>query len=540
MNSQRLFTTAVAVALVGGAFAGSAPYVPGQILVKFKPEAAASRGLAHAAIAAQVTSEIQQIGVQTVKLPKGMSVESAIKYYRGLSNVAYAEPNYILKADFTPNDPRYNEQYMHRVIGTPAAWDLTLGSPTVKIAIIDTGVDYNHEDLSGKVIKGKDFVNNDSDPMDDHGHGTHCAGIAAGKTNNGIGIAGTGFNCGIIAEKVLGANGSGQLDWAAAAMIDATDRGADVLSMSLGGDNNSQAQEDAAAYCWKKGAVLVAAAGNSNLSSKHYPAAIESFIAVGASDQNDKKADFSNYGADWVDVAAPGVAIMSTLPGNKYEAWDGTSMACPVVSGLVGLMKSYGPQTTNVQLRQILESNCVNIGTWIAKGRIDAFKSVSAIIKPLDKEFGVKTVGIYANQGTRLTGNAGALEKADAQKVTLLSVNQPNVGTVAAISSSLSVNQDLTKVRSASMFIQGQALKGVTLQLYLYNFSTGKYEIVKAVSATGANQTVEVSLPKLSPYVSGTTMNAIVRGFNGTVAGRAPASYTLSLDVMKLRALVNP
>ncbi|AIE86746.1 S8 family peptidase [Fimbriimonas ginsengisoli] len=531
-------TVALGATLAGIASAGTAAYVPGQILVKFKADSLSARGVAHAAIAASVSSENARLGYQVVQLPKSLSVEAAMKYYRALPGVQYAEPNYIAYATFTPNDPQYNKQYAHPRINSPAAWDLSFGSSSVKIAIIDTGVDYNHEDLAGKVIKGKDFVNNDDDPMDDNGHGTHCSGIAAAKTNNGVGVAGIGFNCTILAEKVLGANGSGSVDGIAKAIVDATDRGVDVISMSIGGPD-SQPEHDAIDAAWNKGIVVVAAAGNSNTNSKSYPGAYENAIGVGASDQNDKKADFSNFGADWVDVAAPGVDILSSLPGNKYGLESGTSMACPLVAGLVGLMKSYGPNTSGADLRKILEANTDNIGTWIAKGRINAFKALSAIIKPVESEFNVKTIGVYANQGTNLTGSPAALAKADVNTVTLSSTNQPNVGTVAALTTGLLFTADPAKVRSSSMLIEGSTLQGVTLQVYLRNFNTGAYDLVKAFSATGASQTFEFPLTKLSSYVSGTTVNAIIRGFRSS-SSRGLMPFKLTLDVVKIKASVNP
>jgi thermitase len=511
--------------------------VPGELLVKFRA-GDSGRGVAHAAIAATVADEISQLGVQRVKLAKGMSVEAAVKYYRGLRNVVYAEPNVVDKAFFVPNDPMYNQQYSHVKANSPGGWDLTLGNSNVKIAIVDTGVDYNHPELSGKVTKGKDIVNNDDDPMDDQGHGTHCAGIAAAKTNNGVGVAGMGFNCSLIAVKVLNASGVGQADWTAKGIIDAADRGADVISLSIGG-GDAQVKKDAVNYAWSKGCVVVAAAGNENTTEKSYPGAYENAIGVGASDQSDQRASFSNYGADWVDVAAPGVAILSTLPGNKYEAWDGTSMACPMVAGLVGLMKSYAPTSTNVQLRAALEANCDPIGNWIAKGRINAYKSINALLRPVNKEFYPKSVAVYANQGTALSGTASGLAKADASRVTLQSINQLNVGTVAAMQSSLVFDSPVSNVRSASFVVAGQAPMGLTVQLYLFNFSTGKYEIVKAFSATGSYQTVTIPVTSFGRYVSGNTVNAIVRGFRSSTV-RSTSGYTLSLDVLKIQALLNP
>jgi thermitase len=261
---------------------------------------------------------------------------------------------------------------------------------------------------------------------------------------------------------------------------------------------------------------------------------------VGASDQNDQRASFSNYGANWVDVASPGVGILSTTMDGKYEAWDGTSMATPIVAGLVGLMKSYNPDATNVELRAALEDNTDNIGGWIAKGRVNGFKAISAILKAVEKDFPVDTVGVYANQGSSLAGVATGLAKADGSRVSLKSVLQPNVGGVAAMQSSLKFTQDPSTVRSASFVVQGQSSRGVTVQFYLYNFNTGRYDIVKAFSASGGYDTVEVPVRNLSPYISGTEMRTITRGFVPLRSNVVQPWFNLQLDVLKLKAKVNP
>jgi len=527
--------------IVAAGASASSDYAPGQILVKFKPTSASARLIAHRVIGAATASEISQIGVEKIKLRSGMSVEQALKYYRGLSNVQYAEPDYIVRADFTPNDPMYNTQYAPQRINMPAAWDLNIGSSTIKIAIIDSGVDYTHPDLAGKVTKGKDYVNGDADPMDDNGHGTHCAGNASGNTNNSVGIAGIGFNCSLAAFKVLGANGSGFTSDTTQAIIDATDMGVDVISMSLGSAGESAAEGDAVNYAWGKGVVLVAAAGNDGVTAHHWPGAFPNCICVGASDSLDKQADFSNFGADWVDVAAPGVDILSTLPGNTYAKESGTSMATPVVAGLVGLMKSYAPSSTNAELRTSLEANCDNIGTWIAKGRVNAVNAVAGLVVPLVVESPVNTMAIFKDaanftQGVTLTGSVANLKANDSKVVSVASVLQPGVARVSSVRTDIPVNVT-TLIRSASIQFSAKAAKGVTVQVFLKK--AGVYTLYKSYAANGSLQTYDLPLTTPSSYITNKAISVVVRGYV-SLTGNGPTSHTLTMDMLKVHMLVNP
>ncbi|WP_022737151.1 S8 family peptidase [Laceyella sacchari] len=350
---------------------------PQEIIVKFKPGTSSTKAASiHATAKGQVASKHAKLGYQVIKLNKGQSVQEAINAYKKNPNVEYVEPNGEVHATFIPNDPKYSQQYAPQKVGAEAAWDVTKGSNQVKVAIVDTGVDYNHPDLAGKVEKGKDFIDNDNDPMDENSHGTHCAGIAAAKTNNGEGIAGMAPEVTILAERVLDANGSGTWDSVANGITHAADAGAQVISLSLGGPQSSQTLENAVKYAASKGAVIVAAAGNESTSAPSYPGRYDEAIAVAATDQNDKKASFSNYG-DWVDVAAPGVNILSTVPGGGYAAMSGTSMATPLVAGEAALLASQGKSAS--EIRQAIEGTADKIsgtGTYWAHGRINAANAV--------------------------------------------------------------------------------------------------------------------------------------------------------------------
>ncbi|QCV55125.1 peptidase S8 [Thermoactinomyces vulgaris] len=370
--------TFMSIPTVSNANAETVQKQPQEIIVKFKQNATSSDVSAlHAKAKASITSTNKQLGYQVVKVNEGQNMEDVLKQYQSNPNVEYVEPNHEVHAFFTPNDPRYSEQYAPQLVGAEEAWDVTQGSSNVTVAIVDTGVDYNHPDLQGKVIKGKDFVDNDDDPMDENMHGTHCAGIAAALTNNGVGIAGMAPKVKILAERVLDANGSGTLDSVAQGITHATDQGADVISLSLGSPQGASTLENAVNYAASKGAVVVAAAGNESTSAPSYPAYYEKAIAVAATDSNDKIASFSNYGS-WVDVAAPGVNILSTVPGGGYQTASGTSMATPLVAGQAALLASQGKSAS--EIRQAIEGTADQIsgtGQYWAHGRVNAAKSVS-------------------------------------------------------------------------------------------------------------------------------------------------------------------
>ncbi|MDR7073422.1 S8 family peptidase [Fictibacillus barbaricus] len=321
----------------------------------------------------QITDKSDQFYVVKVN----SSANDAVKKYKNLTSVEYAEPNATFHATYVPNDPFYKtQQYAPQKVAAEQAWDVTQSSSSVKIAVVDTGVDYNHPDLAGKVIKGHDFVADDEDPIDENEHGTHVAGIAAANTNNGVGVAGLAPKASILAVRVLDADGSGSLDDVAQGIRYAADQGAQVINLSLGGNLGTKTLEDAVNYAWNKGSVVVAAAGNSGVNLPSYPAYYSNAIAVAATDQNDQKASFSNFGT-WVDIAAPGVDIYSTIPLNRYASFSGTSMASPVVAGVAGLLAAQGKSAS--QIRAALENTAdpvTGTGALFQHGRVNAAKAV--------------------------------------------------------------------------------------------------------------------------------------------------------------------
>nr|MDQ2730742.1 S8 family serine peptidase [Armatimonadota bacterium] len=285
--------------------------------------------------------------------------------------------------------PHYDEPYDSREgpvdqwylpkISAPAAWDTLKGTHSnIRLAIIDTGIDYTHPDLKNLMARdskgtmvGKSFIRGKPDYLDDNGHGTHCAGIANAETDNNTGVAGVGFNSfRLVAAKVLTGKGFGQVDWISNAITWCADNGCRVESMSLGGGSYSQAMQDAVNYAWKKHVLVIAAAGNSRSPAPGYPAGNNHVVAVSATDRDDRLAVFSNYGTP-ISVGAPGVSILATMPtyecdlsrrGLKlnYDSLAGTSMACPVVAGTFAALLAYQPSLTPTEAVQRVEQTADN------------------------------------------------------------------------------------------------------------------------------------------------------------------------------------
>ncbi|MEB3204210.1 MAG: S8 family serine peptidase [Candidatus Sericytochromatia bacterium] len=264
-------------------------------------------------------------------------------------------------------------------IGARRVWATTPGDRALKVAVVDTGIDARHADFSGRVEAGRDCINGDDDPDDDDGHGTHCAGTVAAGLGNG-GVVGVAPGVTLLSVKVLDGEGGGSFVSVSAGIVDAADRGARVISLSLSSPRTSKLLEEAVAHATAKGALLVAASGNAGSTAPAYPAALPQVMAVGAVRRGDMPAYFSNTGKH-LSVAAPGVDILSTVPGGGWESLDGTSMACPHVAGLAALVFSRRPAWTAAQVRRRIEATAVDIGPKgfderFGHGRIDVAEAL--------------------------------------------------------------------------------------------------------------------------------------------------------------------
>ena len=335
----------------------------------------------------RVSNVISPLNAAAVEI-SGMSPEAAVAKLKADPTVASAEFDRAAILDAVEvNDTLRGKQYALDIVNAPEAWDITMGKSSVTIAIVDSGVDLEHPDLKAKLIKAKSTV--DDSAKDDMGHGTHVAGIAAAITNNKEGVAGLAANAKIMPVRVLGGPSGGSAATVAEGVIYAADNGADVINMSLGFYDKPEILEKAVNYALSKNVVIVATMGNNNIERRRYPAAFDGVIAVGSTDESDKKSTFSNFG-DWISVSAPGSNIMSTFPtypvqinGTKgYASLSGTSMAAPLVAGLAGLIRSQNPNMAPAKVKALIEKTAVDLGDKgfdknFGHGRIDAFKAVS-------------------------------------------------------------------------------------------------------------------------------------------------------------------
>lgn len=336
-------------------------FIPDEIVVKFSSDASGKtvRRIMDTA-GLEVVGEINGIGATILRIFGG-DISQTLDELIQNENVIYAEPNYVAEiTDVTPNDPGWVNQYNLAAIRAPQGWMLDTGAVWVTIAILDTGVDLSHPDLFVKLLPGYDFVNNDNSPQDDHGHGTHTAAIAAASSNNAVGISGVNWGANILPVKVLNASGNGTYANVSAGIIWATDHGAQVINLSLGGAAASFVLNDAVNYAYQNGVILVASTGNAGIPTVLYPAAYDPVIAVGATDGTNSWAGFSNYGPE-VDVVAPGVNIYSAFPGGGYGYRSGTSMSAPHVSGLAALLWGI-PGNGPANIRTLIESTSLDLG----------------------------------------------------------------------------------------------------------------------------------------------------------------------------------
>jgi subtilisin family serine protease len=324
-----------------------------------------------------IKRSLPAIDASVIEVQEGETSE-AIASLEAAPAVEYVEPEVLLQvADVSPNDSLWSEQWGPKLVRAPAAWEATRGSESVVVAVLDTGVDAGHPDLSGALVPGFDLVNNDTNPNDDNGHGTAVAGVIAARTNNVQGEAGLCWNCAIMPVKVLGASGSGTTSAIASGILWAVEHGADVINLSLGGTGTTTALADAVAQAEAEGVVVVAAAGNNGNTTRFYPAAYPQVISVAGTDAADTRYGWSNYGS-WVQVAAPGCNVAPDA-GGGYVNFCGTSSATPVVSGIAGLAYSLEPTLSKSAFEYALKSAAVPVGSTVQYGRVNAVATLEAL-----------------------------------------------------------------------------------------------------------------------------------------------------------------
>jgi len=347
-----------------------------------------------------------------LQFTKSVNVFSLQKELEIIPDINFVEFDFRLSINVIPNDPSYSNQWAHNntgqasqdgggSVGTPdcdigseQAWDVTTGDEDVIIAILDTGVN-NHSEFNGRLLEGYDFINNDTDPSDGNGHGTSCAGISAAKGNNGVGVAGICWDCLILPIKIMSNDGFGEDSQIADGVIWASDNGADVISMSLGGGGYVSYFDNAIDYAVDNGTVVFAASGNDNASSISYPSGYANCISVGALSPCNERKDIgscdgenywgSNYGTG-LDFLAPGVRIHTTTSSGGYTStFNGTSSACPHAAGIAGLIFSVDSSLSPDGVRTIMQISAVDIGidgydVETGHGRVNAFNALATIV----------------------------------------------------------------------------------------------------------------------------------------------------------------
>jgi subtilisin family serine protease len=380
MVAQILSAVVACCALASG---GSAARLPAsrlatetRVLVGYTEQGLASAAGLERELGATRLARIDHLAVDVLELPS-QNLGGSLAVLRADPRVRYAELDGRVRASRVPNDQLLASQWSVAKTHAERAWDVTTGSAGVVIAVIDTGVDPTQPDLQGKLVAGYDFVNGNASPSDDNGHGTAVAGIVAANSDNQIGVAGYCWQCRLMPVKALGADGTGFDSTIAQALVWATDHGARIVNLSLGGPTNELTLAAAAQYAWVHGTLVVAAAGNDSSTVLDYPAALPNVVSVAASDQNDQLYSFSNSGAL---LAAPGENT-STGSGAGYVTFLGTSSAAPVVSGIAGLAFSLAPTATPQQIEQALEVGAAPI-SGVSHGRVDAYGTLRALGAP--------------------------------------------------------------------------------------------------------------------------------------------------------------
>ena len=383
--------------------------IPGRVVVGFADAARGetsvrSRGLE---VRRVMTGSTGQMAVVSTE---GRPVEQVLAELRADPSVAFAEPDYVVRltneGGVTVSDPQLPNQYSLDQMRVRTAWSVETGASNV-IAVLDTGVQYDHPDLAGRLLPGRDFVNDDSDAVDDNAHGTWVAGIIAANANDAYGMAGISWSDKILPVKIMDENGTGSTSDLAAGIIWSADRGADVINMSVGGFPYAQYVQDAVTYAWNKGAVLVGAAGNNRREENFYPASFANVVSVSATQLNDEFSNWSSWGPK-VDVSAPGSSVLTTNCTRlscEHPDWgshtyiSGTSFATPNVAGVVALIRARYPSYTPQQVVDRLINTTDDLGYpgWDKKygrGRVNAHRAL-----------GGTTVGGWPTSGDAMEPN---------------------------------------------------------------------------------------------------------------------------------------
>lgn len=488
-----------------------AGYVRQRVLLKFNrgtPEHVAQAALAQLGVREQ--GQIPRIGVRVLHLPTGKRVEDVVRALRNRKDVQFAEPDWVLPPETTPNDPLFPNQWHLNKIATPSAWSSVLGSPAVIVAILDTGCDPNHPDLAPKYVSGWNFYDNNADWSDVHGHGTAVAGTAAAVTNNAQGVAGVAWDCRILPIRISDPNGYASVSTAANALVWAADRGARVANISYRFSEYSTINS-AAQYFMSKGGVVTISAGNQatfvSMADNPY------VLTVGATTSSDALASFSNTG-NIIDLVAPGDGITTTNRGGGYATWSGTSFSAPVVAGVAALVIAANPALTGRQVMQVLVESCDDFGatgwdTTYGWGRVNAQKAVQRA----------------------LSGNIGGDTMPPSVQIT-----SPAAGSTVSNTVTVSVSAaDNVGVASVSLTLNGVEVAKLTRSPYTWSWDTtayanGSYNLTAIATDTWGNQsahTVAVSVYNV-PDTTPPTVSIVAPAPGSVVSGTVTVQVNAS------------
>lgn len=547
-----------------------------ELLIKLKPTAVQSTQEGqHDKLGGRILRRFARLGWQQIKLPTGMTIEQALQRYPQLAEVASVEPNYIYQTSATPNDPMLGQLWGLPKIQAQTAWESTTGSTNTVVAVIDSGINYNHDDLRNNVWRnpgevagngvdddGNGYVDDiyginayagTANPLDDAGHGTHVAGIIGASGNNGIGVTGVNWTAKIMALKFIGPDGSGSLADAIACYeyaVAMKQRGINirVINDSWGGSGYSQALRDAINAAGNAGILSVIAAGNdsSNIdATPDYPASYDlaSIITVAASDQYDRPASFTNYGATSVDLAAPGVNIVSTYKSSNssYVTMSGTSMASPYVAGAATLLLAKNPALTVAQLKSTLLNSVDVLSQWQGKvltsGRMNLAKAMASISggttpppPPPPTETYQPDMLIRTNAATSFTGS-----------------NVYSTGSDQSVSQSVATGTTATYI--AQLQNDGSTSDNFTITgptggsgwtVRYYDAATGGSDITGLVTGTGwrvsalapaATATLRVQVTPSTSVTAGATQSVAIKVASDTDATKSDTVRTVTTAI---------
>jgi serine protease len=538
-----------------------ATYAPNTVLVKFKKTASAA---AKSKALGKVHSRSSDaVGSGIVSVTSDQTAPDMLKTLKADASVEKASLDYIRTASAVPNDTYYGSDQAGSLsaIRMPQAWDLTKTAGAQTVAVLDTGIDAGHPDLTGRVLAGRNEVTPGATPNDDNGHGTMTAGIIGANTNNGVGVAGVAWNVKILPVKVLDQDGSGfdsdiinGINWAA-------NNGAKVINMSLGGDDDDSLLHDAITAAVNKGVVVVVAAGNTGANAPHYPAAYPEVISVAATDNNGALTSFSTQG-DWVDIAAPGWNIISTGPRSLTPAgylpyWtnSGTSFSAPMVAGVAALLRNKFPSYTPAQIMARLKSTARDAGPrgldpYYGAGILDAYNALGGAWAPEFWSAGPDGNDVPARAtaitGSSTTGTIGPEGDVDWYKITAatprtvtINVTSPTYDWLNRAQNFAPVvaayDKDLNALGSQTIATEPDNPATVTASVHANLVAGDNYVKVRNYNGSRDSRTYTISYgasaPVTSPLIEAWVQDSSVQNYSTGIALTAKPIITFSRDL---------